>query len=335
LLLALGYLAALIVVFLALRVVGERFWATGVALYLPHVFFGAPLPLTVLGLVATRQWKALATQGIAAWVLLFPIMGFELPLPTIRSDDKQTLTFVSCNVNSIHSGDPTVAEGVLSLRADIVLMQELFYVSPEFHARLKDVYRSVEVSTQFLIATRFPIVARHDPPKIPYEGRQRSPRVMGYALQTEFGRLAVVNMHPLSPREALYAVRGEGLTKEFLSGRLVTGARSKAFRENVGLRELQVETAGRMAGSADSPVIIAGDTNLTSLSPVLYEHFGGYQDGFAQAGSGFGYTFPADRPWMRIDRIMASKDLRFVDFRVVDHAVSDHLCVRAELQLRD
>jgi endonuclease/exonuclease/phosphatase family metal-dependent hydrolase len=293
------------------------------------------LPLTVLGLVATRQWKALVTQGIAAWVLLFPIMGFELPLPTFRADDKQALTIVSCNVNSIRSGDPTVAEGVLSLRADIVLMQELFYVSPEFHARLESVYRSVEVSTQFLIATRFPIASRHDPPRIPYEGRHRSPRVMGYALQTEFGRLAVVNMHPVSPRDAFQQVRGEGLRKEFLSGRLITGARSAAFRENAGLRALQVETAAHMAESADSPVIIAGDTNLTSLSPVLYDNFGSYQDGFAQAGSGFGYTFPADRAWMRIDRIMASKHFRFVDFAVVDHAVSDHLCVRAELEFSD
>jgi endonuclease/exonuclease/phosphatase family metal-dependent hydrolase len=158
---------------------------------------------------------------------------------------------------------------------------------------------------------------------------------MGYALQTEFGRLAVVNMHPVSPRDAFQQVRGEGLRKEFLSGRLITGARSAAFRENAGLRALQVETAAHMAESADSPVIIAGDTNLTSLSPVLYDNFGSYQDGFAQAGSGFGYTFPADRAWMRIDRIMASKHFRFVDFAVVDHAVSDHLCVRAELEFSD
>ena len=56
-----------------------------------------------------------------------------------------------------------------------------------------------------------------------------------------------------------------------------------------------------------------------------------YSDGFRACGVGFGYTFPAKQPWMRIDRVFASSELRFTDFKV-GCASSDHRCVIAELQ---
>jgi endonuclease/exonuclease/phosphatase (EEP) superfamily protein YafD len=81
-------------------------------------------------------------------------------------------------------------------------------------------------------------------------------------------------------------------------------------------------------------VVIAGDTNLPGLSHVLHRYLSRYQDGFAKAGWGFGYTFPTRPrgPWMRIDRIVASDELRFVRFRVGRSLASDHECVVADLQ---
>jgi endonuclease/exonuclease/phosphatase (EEP) superfamily protein YafD len=84
------------------------------------------------------------------------------------------------------------------------------------------------------------------------------------------------------------------------------------------------------------PVIIAGDTNLPELSMVLARTFAGFQDAFGEVGSGFGYTFPANRrrlgPWMRIDRIFVSQALRVLDFTTLSPAGSDHLPVLAVLQ---
>jgi endonuclease/exonuclease/phosphatase family metal-dependent hydrolase len=81
-------------------------------------------------------------------------------------------------------------------------------------------------------------------------------------------------------------------------------------------------------------VVIGGDTNLPGLSVVLGEYLSGFRDGFSQAGWGFGYTYPTDkwRPWMRIDRILASNALRFTGFEVGQSKVSDHRCVVADLQ---
>jgi hypothetical protein len=53
------------------------------------------------------------------------------------------------------------------------------------------------------------------------------------------------------------------------------------------------------------------------------------------AGWGFGYTYPYNLfRWMRIDRIMASDQLRFVGFQRGSSTASDHVCVVADLQRR-
>jgi endonuclease/exonuclease/phosphatase family metal-dependent hydrolase len=154
-------------------------------------------------------------------------------------------------------------------------------------------------------------------------------------------------VHPISPRDGLNTLRGEGLRRELTSGRLFTGARREVLVNNTGLRALQIADVAEVAGKETRPVVIAGDTNLPVLSPVFARNLGGYQDGFVKAGGGFGYTFPASHPWMRIDRILASDALHFTSFEVgcsdrdtsadgssgsSGSTVSDHDCVVAELQ---
>jgi endonuclease/exonuclease/phosphatase family metal-dependent hydrolase len=61
---------------------------------------------------------------------------------------------------------------------------------------------------------------------------------------------------------------------------------------------------------------------------------GDYYDGFSEAGSGFGWTFPAPRhPWMRIDRVLADPRFRVVGFHVIESPTSDHFPVVADLEL--
>jgi endonuclease/exonuclease/phosphatase family metal-dependent hydrolase len=99
-----------------------------------------------------------------------------------------------------------------------------------------------------------------------------------------------------------------------------------------------VQEFAEAAAHEPGPAVIAGDTNLPDLSYILNRYLSAYQDGFAKVGSGFGYTFPTDhgrRPWMRIDRIFANQELRFVRFDIGHSLASDHLCVIADLQRQD
>jgi endonuclease/exonuclease/phosphatase family metal-dependent hydrolase len=67
------------------------------------------------------------------------------------------------------------------------------------------------------------------------------------------------------------------------------------------------------------------------LSAAL-SNLSAFRDGFEEAGHGFGYTFPSRWPWMRIDRIFATSQFRFISFGVGRSQVSDHRPVYATLE---
>ena len=139
-------------------------------------------------------------------------------------------------------------------------------------------------------------------------------------------------MHPISPRDGLDELRG-GLRHEVRSGQLFNSTARASVSSNTALRLAQISATISSARESPYPAVFAGDTNLPGLSWAFAHVFGDYSDGFAEAGNGFGYTFPAPRhPWMRIDRIVADRRLRFFDFRVIRTAVSDHYAVMADLE---
>jgi endonuclease/exonuclease/phosphatase family metal-dependent hydrolase len=333
--LAFAYPAALVVIALLLRFVGERWWVTGVTLYLPRIAFGAPLPFLAVALVLLRRTRLLVTQAVAALIVVFPLMGFVLPMPSFSGPKGPTVRVLSYNVNSGYGGFDNLFAEVEGFSPDIIFFQELTLEHERVKARLSERYANVQTSTQFLVASRFPILSTMDPDKLPFEERQRSPRFLQHVIDTPLGPITFYNVHPISPRHGFYKLRAKGLSKELLSGRLFTSADSSELQSINGLRELQVQSYAELAGRETGPVVIAGDMNLTGLSPVLARHLSRYHDAFTDAGWGFGYTFPTNhRPWMRLDRILATDDLAFSRFEVGTSAASDHRCVVADFGRR-
>jgi endonuclease/exonuclease/phosphatase (EEP) superfamily protein YafD len=337
--LAIAVLALLYPLFLAalaltMQEIGERWWLVGATLYLPRIVWAAPLPFLVVALVAARRRALLWSQAAAALLLLFPLLGFVVPGPR-GAGASPRLRILSYNVNSSFGGPENIVAEIDRYSPDVVVLQETW--SSEGTARLlRDRYPVVETSTQFILASRYPVSSTTDPPKIDHRGQERSPRFIEQVLDTPLGAIRLYNVHPLSPRQALYTIRGTGLSHEIPSGHVFSSGNGAVFEENADLRELQIRAVSEAARSESGPVIIAGDTNLPDLSFVLHRYLSGYQDGFAKAGWGFGYTFPDYRwPWMRIDRILASDHFRFVGFQVGTSRASDHLCVVADLQRRD
>src|SRR5262245_63739177 len=76
-----AYVVGLLVALLALRFVGDHFWFTGVALYVPRVLFGLPILLFIPLLLWMGMLRLLWTQLAAALIVMFPLMGFVLPRP--------------------------------------------------------------------------------------------------------------------------------------------------------------------------------------------------------------------------------------------------------------
>lgn len=98
---------------------------------------------------------------------------------------------------------------------------------------------------------------------------------------------------------------------------------------NAYRRRRQVEGVAAAIHASKHPVIVAGDFNLPAMSHITRDNLDDLDEAFTSAGRGFGYTFPAKLPFLRIDRIFTGHGLRAVDFRVGDTRASDHLCVGA------
>ncbi|HEX4340374.1 MAG TPA: endonuclease/exonuclease/phosphatase family protein [Polyangiaceae bacterium] len=325
------YPVALVFVVLVLRYIGERFWLLGAIGYLPRLGFGLPLPVLVVALLVLRSWRLLALQLVSLLLLVFPVMGFVIP-SSPSAGPGPVLRIMSYNINSALGGGEQIAQEIEALSPDVVVMQEIGKSGDYFAERLRARYPNIRVSTQFFLGSRYPITPGPEPDHVSLYGTPRSPRFTEQVLDTPLGKIALYNVHPISPREGLSAIRGRGLRREIASGRLLAGVNAPVLRANNLLRDLQVTSIATLAARETVPVVIAGDTNLPGLSATFRRHLSDYQDGFTEAGGGFGYTFPTNHhPWMRIDRILASHSLRFVHFEVGSSRVSDHRYVFAEL----
>ncbi|MEP7311051.1 MAG: endonuclease/exonuclease/phosphatase family protein [Pseudomonadota bacterium] len=231
-------------------------------------------------------------------------------------------------------GAEKIVEAFKSSRVDIMILQES---TPDLNLRLAAVSAGFAVNgtEQFWIASRFPIEEVHQPPKLQFEGRERSPRFIRYRISTPRGPLVLYNVHFISPRDGLDELRGQGFRYELLRGRLFSAAGRATLDANTKLRLAQMDAVRADAAGSAEPTIIAGDTNLPQLSWALADRFGAYTDGFTAVGRGFGYTFPAPKhPWMRIDRVLADRNFRFLNFKRIAVPLSDHYPVVADLEWR-
>ncbi|HVY36618.1 MAG TPA: endonuclease/exonuclease/phosphatase family protein [Polyangia bacterium] len=330
---AIGYPLSLLAVLVTLRWIGERWWVSTTALYLPRWPFAAPLPLLALALALAGPRRLFLTQ-VAALLLLVPLLGFTLSLPRHASGTDRLRIF-SLNVNGAACPPDELAEQVTALQADVAVFQEAHDELAAVLAAKLPAYH-VQASGQFVLASRYPILEMVEPPKILYRDLLRSPRFVRFRLRGPQGTFLMYVVHPPSPREGLSELYGDGLRTEIETGRILKNGRALSVITAVaGLRTAQMCNVGDDAGSATDPVIIAGDTNLPGSSWAFAHCLGRFQDGFARVGNGFGYTFPSTkrrRPWMRIDRVLADDHFRFLHFEVAPAMSSDHRGVIADLE---
>jgi vancomycin resistance protein VanJ len=337
--LGVGYPLALLIAWLLLRFVGEGWWVTIVGLYAPPVGFLFPAPLVIAAAWAWAPKRVLLLQVGSLLVALFPLMGLHLgSLRTGSASDVSAIRLVSYNIDLGYRGVPGIVAQVQKLGPNLVLLQaadqgvatELAAAFPGWHTDFHD---------QFFVASRFPLTNIHVPPPLHYEAGEGGARwaddgsahFVVYTIATPLGLLDVFNVHPTSPHEGLEDIRGDGFLYELRSGRLLFSQEHRRLLFSTYRRARQVQGLAAVARASARPVIIAGDTNLPGLSRIFHENLGSFDDAFASVGRGFGYTYPAKLPWMRIDRILTNGKLRAVDFRIGDLRASSHLCISATI----
>ena len=123
--------------------------------------------------------------------------------------------------------------------------------------------------------------------------------------------------------------------------------RFSAFRRfQAGERDRELRLLTEQMSGLREPFILAGDFNTASGSRAYRGFPDGWRDAFAEAGQGFGHTYPTPAheqdgddwlqiplPLLRIDYILASSELRPVRAWTQEILGSDHLAVIADIGL--
>lgn len=91
----------------------------------------------------------------------------------------------------------------------------------------------------------------------------------------------------------------------------------------------QVETILEHKLSTNHPVILSGDFNNTPFSYVYHKMSDSMNDAFVEAGNGIGTTYLFENYPMRIDYILASKELKVLNFNTIKKSFSDHYPITA------
>lgn len=339
-----AWLLALNVCYLALvtgllilnRLGADLCWPGALNLYLPQALWALPgIVLATCLLKKARHWTWLPLLGVAA--VAGPLMGFcppwrgtleapGLPLRVmtwnVKYDSRDRLAQLALR-QEIERNSPAV---VLLQDAGGVLDGPLGAYFSGWHVRCYG---------QYLIASRLPL---GEPRilRIAIPGDEQS------CLRTEVRigpmTLALYDVHFETPRPGLNALRGVRRNPGFLPVALWQ------FENNVEARLNQVRTLREYLREERGPVIVAGDLNSPDASRVCATlRDAGLHDAFAEAGSGYGYTYghfllrdllPAcNLSWMRIDHIMTSPQLQTRACWTGTRRVSAHRPVIADLSL--
>jgi vancomycin resistance protein VanJ len=298
----------LVIAFIGMLLVGERGRIGLVVLYLPR------WPLFILAAIATLLVRVsgrhvrflLPMQVVIGLVLLFPVLGFKIGS---RRTAEHPIHLASYNVYFGKINRPELVEEIARMPADVVVLQAASAaIGARIRARLPD--RSIHQENQFVLISRLPVIEAQTPSPLPSGA---SPMFAKYVIDSPKGPLRIFAVHPFSAREALYD--------------------RKPADEDIALREAQISAVVAAARSEPTPFVIIGDTNVPVLSSIARRHFASLTDAWDDVGFGFGWTFPARHPWMRIDRALAGDGVRFVDMRVGRLGYSDHLPIYVDLEL--
>ncbi|WP_425474066.1 endonuclease/exonuclease/phosphatase family protein [Streptomyces qinzhouensis] len=261
---------------------------------------GSAVPV-LLGLAAVRRSRLAAVTALVpavVWVVLF---GGTL---TDKSTGGGDLTVVSHNVDEGNPDPAKTARALAAVNADVLALEELPEDSADVYERaLAGVYPHHAVRGGVGLWSRYPLRDVAEVPIMPWT------RAVRATADTPRGPVALYVAHLASVR--VHPAAG------FTTGRRNDAARALAAA-------LRAEPLPR--------IVLMGDFNGTSRDRALAPVFSALRSVQREAGDGFGFTWPAAFPVVRIDDIHV-KGITPRSARTLPATGSDHLPVAASLRL--
>ncbi len=322
------HVAAVVAVWLLLRLAGDRWWFATLLLYGPRWIYALPLAVLVPAALLWRR-AALWPLALAGLIVAGPIMGLCIPWRKLISAppaaDRPRLRVLSFNVRRFAPSPEAYQDLLLRLKPDVIAIQEhAGWTRTKAKWKLPDTW-NVHQAGELMVASRYPIlrveVSRCDLGSGP-------PVINGIycVLDTPQGEVGFCCLHLDTPRRGLSLVLNRG--DPDLS--MVQPAEQRIE----GRRQESADVA-RWLRSFPQPKIIAGDFNMTTDSTIYREAWSGYRNAFDTAGFGYGHTkitvIRRRSYGLRIDHILADEHWQPVDCWVGPDIGSDHLPLIADL----
>ncbi|TKJ28638.1 MAG: hypothetical protein CEE40_11225 [Chloroflexi bacterium B3_Chlor] len=149
--------------------------------------------------------------------------------------------------------------------------------------------------------------------------------------------VAVLSKYPILEHRR-YLLTSEEQQRAGLQARIdVRGQDLSFFSLHLGLnvaeRDRQLDEVLAYAAQAPRPKVLVGDFNANPDSHEIGRVMAQFGNAFALAGTGSGYTSPADAPQQTIDYVFVSPDIEVLSAEVIPSLGSDHLPVVAQMEI--
>lgn len=255
---------------------------------------------------------------LASWLLFHSFFKFS---STSEIETNNTLSVLSYNVRLFNAYEPKsdlleieeFKQLVGSEKPDVIFIQEYYKEKPitiEGYPFSYVHYKRDNIKLGHAIFSKYPLLN-----KGAFDFNYSYNNILFADIVKANDTLRLYNLHlqSLGIKPEVDLIQSE--KREIIFNRV-----SSAFKK----QERQMLTLLEHAAKNKYKTVLGGDFNNTAYSYVYQKLAQHYQDGFQEKGSGLGTTFWVKHYPMRIDYLMASKEVDVLSFKTFTSTFSDH-----------
>lgn len=325
---------------------GVFWWFELVAVCLPYIALVLAGMTVLLALAGNR--RALVVNGVLLALFLIranPLDRFD----TVPDAPDDALTLLTFNAPAIwRDATPErpghMARLVEESRPDIIGLQEAsiawydeapFTRADPYVSILFDSLGFSSIRPDNASWTQQPVLSKpsvvHVSRRRLYSSDNRTSHVIRARVRWQDRDFVLYNVHlrTFGERKPWEEMRSSVFDVEYIMRYL------RQYRAAYRVRAREIDGIVAMIEEENLPVILCGDLNSTPNNRVYHILSGRLRDAFAEAGTGWGMTYHARLPAVRIDYVFVSEEWEVVAARVQEAHLSDHLPLLVTLRLRD
>jgi endonuclease/exonuclease/phosphatase family metal-dependent hydrolase len=319
---------------------------------------GLAFPLFVLStlfffLVLLLIYPRYTLVSLVALLLSFPAMRQYFPIN--RGNDRLVTNrpgFSILTYNTFHFVDVEgellndkidynrTLQNIINADADIVAIQEKSYLEFKENKRLKFTAEQVEQINKLypyqIHKSYGPILSKYPVRLLSDTTYTKTAFTSVYEVDIEGRKVTIINNHLQSigftkDDKELYVeltTNPDSIEGKIGGAKQLTHKLLDAFQQ----RALQVEAVDSLARSIGGNIILCGDINDTPNSYSYHVLAHNRRDAYHDLGSGAGFTYMANRMWVRIDYLLYEGDMDARYINVIKKRSSDHYPVYAEFE---